>query len=108
MNPFDGLPDIFVGVMGENELMRFIHETGDSPEVPGIFTERWRSQEAGDFGAFDGSESAADVRSADLPSNPERAFLERNGMRYRIVSVRPDEQGMTKLILQRAGPASQP
>ena len=103
MSVFDGLDDIFVDTFGEDDPVTIYPEGANPYDVKGIFTEQWRSDDVGDFGVFDGSESSVDIKDADLPDHPKRAKVAVRGNSYRVVGVRPDEQGMTTLILQRDG-----
>ena len=109
-NAFGGLDRIFTGVLGESDMFRINPEGGVSVDVMGIFTERWKSLEAGDFGDFDGATSSASVSKNDIPAtilDGTKGTVDRlkTSIRYRIASVRPDEHDMVDLILTKIGPA---
>ncbi|GJL93474.1 head-tail joining protein [Hyphococcus sp.] len=99
---YNGLDDIFTGVLGEAASL--VAVDADAVEVKGIFTARYAPIDAGLYSDLDGNESALDIRQADLPECfGEGGHVYCRGLRFRAVSVQPDEQGMVKLILRKAG-----
>jgi hypothetical protein len=101
---FDGLEDIFTGVMGE--MAELVSEDSEPVSVKGIFVERWAPEEAGIYGDFEGQVSTLDIRKADLPDCfGEDGHVHLRARRYRCIGVRPDEFEMVKLVLRAAGAA---
>lgn len=99
---FAGLDDIFTGVLGEAASL--VAVDADPVAVTGIYTARYAPIEAGLYSDLDGNESALDVRKADLPECfGEGGHVYCRGLRFKAVSIQPDEQGMVKLILRKAG-----
>lgn len=105
MSIFEGLDDIFVGALGEDEPFIIRCEGEPDIEVNGIFVRDYLGIETGGAinGEVEGKRSVASVPTKKLPYALVDAFLEYEGRRFLIVSNRPDERDMTTLVLEYRG-----
>lgn len=104
MSAFDGMAEIITGALAPTDPIYIVRPGEDREEVAGVFVSDYRAADAGDFGVVDGKRSAVTIETARTAGlEPPSGRVEYKGVEYKVVSMQDDSNGLTRLVLKRAG-----